>query len=316
MYNGQITDISGIEVGHAQNREGGTGCTVVLCRQGATAGVDVRGSAPGTRETDLMRPGNLVDKAYAILLAGGSAFGLAAADGVMRYLEENAIGFDTGVARVPIVGGAVLFDLAYKDTKARPDGAMGYDACKNAASGDIMQGSIGAGTGATVGKIFGMVSASKGGIGTASIKLSGGLVVGAIVAVNAFGDILDYKSGKIIAGARNPKKGDFIDTVNTILSAEPMGISSTGANFSGNTTIGVVATNAKLTKEQVNKLASISHDGLALAIRPVHTMADGDTMFALSGGELEGDFMAIGCAAVEVTARAIVNAVTNAGGME
>lgn len=304
MYRGKITDVKGIEVGHAQNLEAGTGCTVVICRKGAVAGVDVRGSAPGTRETDLMRPANLVDRVHAIVLSGGSAFGLAAADGVMKYLEEEGVGFDTGVALVPIVGGAVLFDLAYKDSKVRPDAAMGYEACVNATAQMVEQGSVGAGSGATVGKLLGMESAMKGGIGTASLRLAGGIVVGAIVAVNAFGDVVDLNNRNIIAGARDPKTGHFIDTCKYLMSTNEHKTS-----FSGNTTIGVVATNAKLTKEQANKLASISHDGLALAIRPVHTMVDGDTMFALSTGEVEGDMVAIGCAAVEVTARAIINAV-------
>lgn len=304
MYKGRITDVKGIEVGHAQNIEAGTGCTVVICRQGAVAGVDVRGSAPGTRETDLMRPGNLVDRVHAIVLSGGSAFGLAAADGVMKYLENEGVGFDTGVASVPIVGGAVLFDLAYKDSKVRPDAAMGYEACVNATTQMMEQGSVGVGTGATVGKVLGMESAMKSGVGTASIRLPGGIVVGAIVAVNAFGDVVDFNNGNIIAGARNRETGDFIDTCKYLMSANQHATS-----FSGNTTIGVVATNAKLTKEQANKLASVSHDGLALAIRPVHTMVDGDTMFALSTGEVEGDMVAIGCAAVEATARAIINAV-------
>ncbi|NLI60579.1 MAG: P1 family peptidase [Clostridiales bacterium] len=306
MYKGQITDIKGIEVGHAQDIGAGTGCTVILCRQGAVAGVDVRGSAPGTRETDLMRPGNLVDKVHAIILAGGSAFGLAAADGVMAFLEKEGIGFDTGAAHVPIVAGAVLFDLAYKDSKVRPDAAMGYQACQRAKGGVIDQGSVGSGTGATVGKVLGMESAMKGGIGTASIILPDGIVVGAIVAVNAFGDIVDLTSKNIIAGARNPQTGDFLDTCNYLMTS-----SHQTRDFPGNTTIGVVATNAKLSKEQANKLASISHDGLALAIRPVHTMVDGDTMFALSTDQVQGDMISIGAAAVEVTARAVVNAIKN-----
>ena len=306
MYEGKITDVSGIEVGHAQNAEAGTGCTVVICRQGAVAGVDVRGSAPGTRETDLMRPGNLVDRVHAIVLSGGSAFGLAAADGVMHYLEKEGVGFDTGVARVPIVGGAVLFDLAYKDSEVRPSAAMGYEACLKATDEMVEQGSVGAGTGATVGKVLGMESAMKSGIGTASIRLPGGIVVGAIVAVNAFGDVVDFNNGNIIAGARDPKTGNFINTCDYLMSSNKHETS-----FSGNTTIGVIATNAKLTKEQANKLATISHDGLALAIRPVHTMVDGDTMFALSTGEVDGDMVSIGTAAVVVTARAIINAVKN-----
>ena len=304
MYNGTITDIAGIEVGHAQDLKGKTGCTVVICREGAIAGVDVRGAAPGTRETDLMRPGNLVEKVHAILLTGGSAFGLAAADGVMKYLEEEGIGFDTGSLKVPIVAAAVLYDLGYGSATARPDANMGYQACLNAGSSNILQGSVGAGTGATVGKLFGMKSSMKGGIGTASISLPGGIVVGAIVAVNAFGDVVDPRTGKIIAGAVSPETGEFINTVDFIIS------SGKSYGFAGtNTTIGVVATNAILNKEQANRLAMMGHDGLAQAIRPVHTMMDGDTLFCLSTGKIKGDMTAIGCAAVEVVARAVVNAV-------
>ena len=304
MYKGYITDVNGIEVGHAQDIDAGTGCTVILCKHGAVVGVDVRGSAPGTRETDLMRPGNLVQEVHAIILSGGSAVGLAAADGVMKYVEDPGIGLDTGAARVPIVGGAVIYDLAYKDSKVRPDAEMGYQACEAASGGLFKQGSVGAGAGATVGKVLGMRSAMKGGIGTSSITLPGGIVVGAIVAVNAFGDVYDLSEEKIIAGARDPESGNFLNSCEYLLSG-----SYVPTNFIDNTTIGVVATNARLTKEQAHKLASISHNGLALAIRPVHTMVDGDTMFALSTGEKDGDMLTIGCAAVKVTAQAIANAI-------
>jgi len=304
MYKGNITDVAGIEVGHAQDLKGKTGCTVVLCRKGAIAGVDVRGAAPGTRETDLMRPGNLVEKVHAILLTGGSAFGLAAADGVVKFLEEKGIGFDTGSIKVPIVAAAVLYDLEYGSATARPDADMGYQACLNASSNNILQGSVGAGTGATVGKLFGMKSSMKSGIGTASISLPGGIVVGAIVAVNAFGDVVDPRTGNIIAGAVYPETGEFVNTVDYIISSGKM------YGFAGtNTTIGVVATNAALNKEQANRLAMMAHDGLAKTIRPVHTMMDGDTLFTLSTGEINGDITAIGCAAVEAVARAVVNAV-------
>ena len=304
MYKGTITDVPDIEVGHAHNLEAGTGCTVVICRKGAVAGVDVRGAAPGTRETDLIRPGNLVDKVHGVLLSGGSAFGLAAADGVVKYLEEQGVGFETGSVRVPIVAGAVLYDLEYGSAKIRPDSAMGYQACINASRDNSLQGSVGAGAGATVGKVIGMKGSMKSGIGTASISLLGGIVVGAIVAVNAFGDVIDPNTGKILAGAVCPETGQFLNTVDFILS------SGRKYGFAGtNTTIGVVATNAMLTKEQANRVAMMAHDGLAKTIRPVHTMMDGDTLFALSTGDIEGDITVIGCAAVEAVLRAVVNAV-------
>lgn len=307
MYEGKITDVPGIEVGHAQDFDAKTGCTVVISREGAIGGVDVRGSAPGTRETDLMRPMNLVEKVHAVVLCGGSAFGLAAASGVMRYLEERGIGFDAGVAKVPIVAGAVIFDLGYGDWRVRPDENMGYQACLNASAGDVPQGSVGAGTGATVGKILGMECCMKGGVGTSSIRLPGGIVVGAIVVVNALGDVVDPKTGRILAGARHPKTGAFIDTWKFIIEGNALKNA-----VPGNTTIGVVATNARLTKEQANKVAAMAHDGLALAVRPVHTMLDGDTLFALSTGKFECDVNVIGIAAAEAVARAVVNAVENA----
>ena len=306
MYEGYITDVPGIEVGHAQDVKGGTGCTVVICREGAVGGVDVRGSAPGTRETDLLRPTNLVKKIHAVALCGGSAFGLAAANGVMKYLEEQGVGFDAGVAKVPIVAGAVIFDLAYGDSQARPDENMGYQACKNASDGVVAQGSVGAGTGATVGKILGMKNSMKGGIGTASIRLPGGVVVGAIVVVNALGDVVEADTGRILAGARDPDTLKFIDSRRFLLEN-----GAPGDAVAGNTTIGVIATNARLNKEQANKIASMAHDGLALAIRPVHTMLDGDTLFTLATGDIEADVNVIGTAAVEAVARAVVNGVMN-----
>ena len=304
MYKGYITDVPGIEVGHAQDNKGGTGCTVVISREGAVGGVDVRGSAPGTRETDLLRPTNLVQHIHAVVLSGGSAFGLAAANGVMRYLEEQGIGYDTGVAKVPIVAGAVIFDLGYGDVRTRPDENMGYKACKNAGSGMVAQGSTGAGTGATGGKVLGMKSSMKGGIGTSSIRLPGGIVVGAIVVVNSLGDVVEPDTGRILAGARDPGTGRFIDTRRFLM--ENGGLNDA---VTGNTTIGVIATNARLNKEQANKIASMAHDGLALAIRPVHTMLDGDTLFTLATGKIEADVNVIGTAAVEAVARAVVNAV-------
>lgn len=305
MYDGKITDVPGIEVGHAEHSSKKTGCTVVLCRNGAVGGVDVRGASPGTRETDLMRPTNAVQEVNAVFLTGGSAFGLSVGDGIMEYLEEQGIGYDTGVARVPIVPGAVLFDLAYGDSSIRPDAQMGYMACKNASAKEVSQGIVGAGAGATVGKILGMDFCMKGGIGTASIKLPSGVIVGAIVAVNAFGDVIDIENGNILAGARHPdNKGVFLNT-KEFLFKKDMNIEFSSTN----TTIGVVATNAKLSKEGANKLASMAHDGLAISISPVHTMVDGDTLFCLSTGDKKEDINILGMAAVEVVARAVNNAV-------
>lgn len=301
-----ITDVAGIRVGHWTDRRAATGCTVILCSKGAVPGVDVRGAAPGTRETDLMRPGNMVQEAHAILLTGGSAFGLDAATGVMRWCEEQGIGLRFGGAVVPIVGAAVLFDLGIGRSDVRPDAASGYAACEAAKSGRVAEGSTGAGAGATVAKAGGAGTSLKGGIGTASEVFGEGLVVGAIIAVNAVGEIVDSGDGSVVAGPR-AGPGRFSDTFELIRRGAPP--PSPGAN----TTIGVVATNARLTKEQANRLAAVSHDGLARAIRPCHTMSDGDTIFALATGaadlpERGGQraLEALGALAVE---RAVVKAV-------
>lgn len=307
MYNA-ITDVPGLKVGHYTDLKAATGCTVVLCEAGAVAGVDTRGSAPGTRETDLMRPMRLVQKVHAVVLSGGSAFGLDAACGVMRYLEERGIGFNTGVAKVPIVAEAVLFDLAIGSATVRPDAAAGYAACQAASAGPVEEGCVGAGTGATVGKLFGPAHTTKCGLGTASVQIGGGVIVAALVAVNAFGDVVDPETGTILAGARDPQTGQFVDTVRR-LHGDLGGF--TGA-FSSNTTIGVVATNARLTKEGANKVAQMAHDGFAMAIRPVHTMWDGDTIFALATGEKEADVSVVGAVAAQVMARAIVRAAQKA----
>lgn len=302
--------IPGIQVGHAQNFEAATGCTVILTQTGAVCGVDQRGGAPGTRETDLLRPMHLVEKVHAVLLAGGSAFGLAAADGVMRWLEENNIGFDASVARVPIVPAAVLFDLAIGRADVRPDAAMGYAACQ-AAAGQLnatAAGTIGAGTGATVGKILGPAGRMKGGLGTAIIELRQNLWVGALIVVNCLGDVINPETGHILAGARKLPEGNFVDTMQVM--KKPLAGSFTG---SGNTVIGVVATNATLSKEAVNKVAQMAHDGLARAIRPAHTMFDGDTIFALATGQAEAaEVNLIGAYGAEATAQAIVDAVQQA----
>jgi L-aminopeptidase/D-esterase-like protein len=314
MYNA-ITDVAGLEVGHAHDLDALTGCSVVLCRAGAVVGVDVRGAAPGTRETDLCRPGTLVDRAHAILLAGGSAFGLDAASGVMRYLWERRIGLDVGVTTVPIVPGAVLFDLGIGRV-AWPQADMGYRACVDAQSGRIAQGCVGAGTGATVGKLRGMAGSTKSGIGTASMRV-GSVTLGALVAVSAFGDVLLPGSNTIIAGARAAGTDEYLDTALALreeASEEP--------EVGQNTTIGVVATDAALNSEQINHLAICAHDGLARTIRPVHTMLDGDTLFALATGAVpvdwRGSMLALASGAAEVVARAVVAAVahaTPAGGL-
>jgi len=313
--NNAITDVPGIEVGQAQDEQALTGCTVVLCRKGAVGGVDVRGGAPGTRETDLLNPINLVDKVHAVVLAGGSAFGLDAASGVMKYLAERKIGYGLGKTRVPIVPAAILFDLGLGKSPRHPDPEMGYAAVAAAQPGAVAEGNVGAGMGATIGKIFGMAGAMKSGLGTASIEIGGGVLVGAIVAVNAFGDVLDPATGQIIAGARPAKlgplnlggAGPFADTLKVMqtLAGRMVLILATG----GNTVIAVVATNAKFDKAQATKVAQMAHDGLARTIRPAHTLLDGDTVFALATGQKKADVSTVGAYAAEALAQAIVSAV-------
>jgi len=313
--NHTLTDVRGVEVGHAQNDEALTGCTVILCRKGAVAGVDVRGGAPGTRETDLLDPINLVQKVHAIVLAGGSAFGLDAATGVMRYLEEHKIGFNTGAARVPIVPSAILYDLNLGHASVRPDSAMGYLAASQASSAPPAEGNVGAGTGASVGKMFGATLAMKAGLGTASLNIGGGIIVGALVAVNAWGDVVDPKTNQILAGLRSGKIGPlrvgsknyFADTLSML--QKPVGRNLLGFASRANTVIGVVATNAKLTKAQATKVAQMAQDGVARTIRPAHTLLDGDTIFALSTGAKKADISTVGAFAAEVMAEAIVRAV-------
>lgn len=302
-----ITDVAGIKVGHYTNAEAATGCTVVLCEEGAVGGVEVRGAAPETRNTDLLRPLHLVERAHAVLLAGGSAFGLDAAAGVVRYLEERGHGFDAwGVAKVPIVSAAILFDLAIGDPLVRPDAEAGYQACSAASDGPVAQGNVGAGTGATVGKLLGPRYAMKGGLGTASQKIGKGIVVAAIVAVNALGDIVDPETGQILAGARKPVTGGFLNSMEAMKGNLAQTILAPA-----NTTIGVVATNARMNKEEANKLAQLACNGYAHVIRPT-TMFDGDAVFALSTGQKRGDLSAIGAAGAEVMAQAIVCAVKEA----
>ena len=313
-----VAEIPGFRIGQAQNDTALTGCTVVITEDGAVGGVDQRGGAPGTRETDLLRPMHMVEKVHAVLLTGGSAFGLNAASGVMQYLEEHKMGYNTGAARVPIVPAAVLYDLAVGDAGIRPDHQMGYEACGNATNQTPQQGNFGAGCGATVGKIFGMASAMKSGIGEAALEISPGIYVGAIVAVNTFGDVIDPQDSEIIAGARPVQKAGFnlggkekfADTLNTMRTFTGKTILKFAA--SQNTTIGVVMTNARCTKEEANKVAQMAQNGLALTLRPAHTMLDGDTIFTMATGKKSMDVNVIGGFAPYVVAQAILNAINAA----
>ena len=312
---GSITDIPGIKVGHSTDLEHATGCTVVLCPQGTVGGVDVRGSAPGTRETDLLRPGNLVNEVHAILLSGGSAYGLDAASGVMRYLEEKGTGYEIGRVVVPIVPGAIIFDLGLGSSSVRPTADDGYTACQSA-SGEVAEGTVGAGTGATVAKALGLRHAVKGGLGTCSRDLGDGLVVSAIAVVNAWGDVVDPETCRVIAAPRIEDDDGFHSTVE--LMARPRSEwPQVQATAGGNTTIGVLATNASLNKEQANKLAERGQDGIALAVRPSHTMGDGDTVFALATGAWPGQvdrmqLTRLGAVAALAMAQAVVRGVTQA----
>jgi L-aminopeptidase/D-esterase-like protein len=308
-----ITDVQGIKVGHFTESGRPTGCTVLIFEKGATAGVDVRGAAPGTRDTELLNPVNTVQQVQAILLSGGSAFGLRAADGVVRYLEEHGLGFHLGPATVPIVPAAILFDLGLGDWKIRPTAESGYKACQAATAGKVAEGNVGAGAGATVGKMFGMKSAMKSGVGTASLRVGNtGIVVGALVAVNAVGDVVDPKTGKIVAGARKPDGSGFLDSMAQIRQGHGVEIAA-GAN----TTIGVVATNVAMTKTQATKVAQMAHDGLARSINPVHTGSDGDTIFAVatSAVSVRAEHTAIGAIAAEVLEQAVLRAVMSARGL-
>lgn len=311
-YPGSLTDVAGLEVGHFTETRRPTGCSVVITRDGAVAGVDVRGAAPGTRETDLLQPSNLVDKVHAIALSGGSAWGLDAASGVMRWLEENNIGLNTGYGLVPIVPAAVVFDLGVGDASIRPDAQAGYQACLAASRQPMAQGNVGAGTGALVGKLFGMPRAMKGGIGTASLCVEG-ITVAALIVCNAVGDVIDPSTGQVMAGARTPDGKALLGSRDAMVKGELPQNLLAGTN----TTIGVVATDAVLTKPQAQRLAQVSHDGLARAINPVHTMLDGDTLFALATGHSgkSASMLLLAMLAAEVTARAVVNAVRAAQGI-
>ena len=307
-----LTDVQGLLVGHFTDTRRPTGCTVVITPDGAVAGVDVRGAAPGTRETDLLHPSNLVEQVHAVLLAGGSAWGLDAAAGVMRWLEEHAHGYQVPYGLVPIVPAAVLFDLPVGDWRIRPDAAAGYAACNQASRQRPAEGNVGAGAGALVGKLFGIQRAMKGGIGSASITLEG-VTVGAIVAVNALGDVVDPATGATIAGARTEDGSALLHIRNAILAGAQPNPLLAGTN----TTLGVVATDAVLTKAQAHRLAQVAHDGLARTINPVHTMSDGDTVFALGTGKVAHalGMMRLSTLAAEVTARAVLRAVRAARGI-
>ncbi len=309
-----LTAVLGLKVGHHTLAERPTGCTVVLAEAGVVAGVDVRGSAPGTRETDLLQPVNLVDRVHAVVLSGGSAFGLDAASGVMRYLDERGVGYETAVARVPIVPAAILFDLAIGNPKIRPTADCGYRAAQSATAGPVLEGNEGAGAGATVGKMGGSHRAMKGGIGTASIVMPDGLVVAALVAVNAAGDVVDPATGRVVAGVRTADGRGLAD-VRTLLRD---GSLVPRARPGESTTIGVVATNARLTKTEATKVAQMAQDGVARAIVPSHTPFDGDTIFALATGTLEkpADLLTVGALAADVVATAILRAVRAARSIE
>jgi L-aminopeptidase/D-esterase-like protein len=310
--NTTITAIDGILVGHATDEKAVTGCTVMLCPKGTVGGVDQRGGAPGTRETDLLRPMHLVQNVHGIVLSGGSAFGLDAASGVMKYLEERNIGFNTGIARVPIVPAAVIYDLGIGNSKVRPDAKMGYEACVDASGAEVAEGNIGAGMGACVGGLYGPKYQMKGGVGCVCIDLGGGLKVGALMVVNCFGDVLELE--KIIAGTRKPLQGKTLaDTQLSLKSFAGKAV----LKFAGrNTVIGVVATNAKLTKEEANKVAAMAQDGIARSIRPAHTMLDGDTIFSLATGKKQGDVNLIGAYAAEAVSQAIISGVKAAKTIE
>jgi L-aminopeptidase/D-esterase-like protein len=302
-----ITDVPGIKVGHYTDKRAVTGCTVVLCEQGAVAGVDISGSSPGTRETDVLRPGNLVEKVQAICLSGGSAFGLDVATGVMKYLEEKGCGHETSAGRVPIVPAAIIYDLNIGDCKIRPGANEGYQVCLDATNTGVAEGCVGAGTGATVGKTLGIKRAVKSGLWTASQKIAGDIVVAALVVVNAIGDVIEPGTAKILAGPCKPDRCGFLSTSELWKNGE---FKKTIQPF--NTIIGVVATDAKLSKAEASKLARVAQVGIARTVDPCHTVHDGDALFVLSSGEKEANISFLGAAAAEVVAEAIIRAVRKA----
>lgn len=302
-----LCDVPGVLVGHTTNFEGLTGCTAILFDRPAVVAVDVRGSSPGTRETDRLAPLGIVRDTHAVLLTGGSAFGLAAADGVVRFLEEQGVGLDIGVAKIPLVSAAVIFDLMFGSPDVRPDADMGYKAAAAAVSSDFEQGSVGAGTGATVGKMLGLENAMKGGLGSASVRLEGGLIVAALAVVNAVGDVRDEK-GRILAGPRG-EDGKLEDSVDLMPQAADR------MRWGQNTTLGVVATNARLTKPEATKVAQMAHDGLARAVYPVHTSVDGDAVFVAGAGEIETAPDVVGAWGARIMQEAILRGVCSAKGI-
>ncbi|HLS52657.1 MAG TPA: P1 family peptidase [Tissierellaceae bacterium] len=310
MHKGYITDIEGLKVGHSQCEQGLTGCTVIIAEEGATGGVDVRGAAPGTRETDLLSSEKMIEQIHAVVLAGGSAFGLEASSGVMNYLEESNVGFDVDVTRVPIVTSAVIFDLNIGDPKIRPDYKMGYEAAKTASSKERRQGNIGCGMGATVGKILGPDGAMKSGLGSATVT-AGELKVSALVVVNSFGDIFDYRNNKQIAGVYDYGSKKLLNTYQ-IMKEENKALKFSMTN----TTIGLVATNAVLSKAEANKIAQMGHNGFARSIDPIHTMLDGDTIFTMATNKIKADINLVGSLAAEAVSQAISNGIYNAEGIE
>ena len=332
--NRALTDVPGLRVGHWTDRAHGTGCTVVLTPEGACGGVDVRGSAPGTRETALLDPIGRVDRVHAVLLSGGSAFGLGAADGVVRWLAERGFGWPTPAAPVPIVPAAILYDLGFAGSTSFPTGEDAYAACEAASDEDSSRGSVGAGVGCTVGKLLGAECASRGGLGQASAALPGGVIVAALVAVNAVGDVVDPKRGELVAGARDLETGQLVDSLSEVASrldsylfrppaTQDAGRTSNQAMEAGladsdavgdNTTIGVVATNLALNKPEVTKLAQMAQTGVSRTTRPAHTLYDGDCIFALASGALEAavELSLLGAVAAEVVAEAVLDGVLNA----
>jgi len=309
---GAITDVQGIRVGHAGSCSAATGCTVILCEDGAVGGVEIRGSASGTRQIDSLYPVHMVQQVHALLLTGGSSFGLDAAGGVVRFLEEQEKGLDVGVARVPIVPTAVIFDLAIGDARVRPDAAMAYQACRNASARVVEEGSVGVGTGATVGKLFELNRACKGGVGTASLTGKEGVVVGVLAVVNALGDVVDEKTGERLVGLRDEEGKTLVSTAELLR----QGVSKKRFGRSqGNTTIGVVATNVALNREDAIKVAQMAHNGLARVISPINTTVDGDIVFALSLGRQQGDVNHVGALAEAAIMEAVKRGVMKADGL-
>jgi L-aminopeptidase/D-esterase-like protein len=308
---GAITDVEGIRVGHASNREAMTGCTVILCEEGAVGGVEIRGSATGTRQIDSLYPVHVVQQVHAILLTGGSSFGLDAAGGVVRYLEERGKGFDVGITHVPVVPTAVIFDLPLGDHRVRPDADMAYQACLHASSEAVEEGSVGVGTGATLGKLFDLELACKGGVGTASLE-AGGVIVGVIAAVNALGDVVDERTGEVLVGLRDEEGSRFANTA--ALLRHGIWKKGFGKSSLGNTTIGVIATNVTLNREDTIKVARMAHNGLARVISPINTTFDGDIVFALSLGQRGGEVNNVGALAEAAIVEAVKRAVMKADG--